>query len=338
MGSGNAMGWGRRRLAAGLDVNAAGVTAVVLSRRWHGGGPARIEWLAAVPLAHGAMAGAQIVDRDAVAGALRAVFDGLPRECAKAAHRCAMALPASATLATSVPLAQFAYARPAGDDDAILAGLEPMVLAEAERAAGVERHELVVDWRVDAAVADVSSLSPTHGDDLRERRVTITAAPRQHLEARLECAAAAGVGLYAMDGEPHAALRAMRYAAALELSPREPCVALWLGADGVYGWYLRGSSVVREMRYPALEHADLVEALRDLPDGSPVRCALISGDIGMLEAAHVSLADLGRVLGCLVLPFECATLDATTRQPSSPLLHDPACAVAFGLALRGVSE
>jgi hypothetical protein len=39
-----------------------------------------------------------------------------------------------------------------------------------------------------------------------------------------------------------------------------------------------------------------------------------------------------------VLPFECAPLGDIEEPLSAALLHDPACAVAFGLALRGASE
>jgi hypothetical protein len=39
-----------------------------------------------------------------------------------------------------------------------------------------------------------------------------------------------------------------------------------------------------------------------------------------------------------VLPFECAQLGGLVRPLSDDLLHEPAGAVAFGLALRGVIE
>jgi Tfp pilus assembly PilM family ATPase len=323
-----------RRFAAGADVTAGGVTLVVLSRRARAAAPVRIEWLAHAPLPRDAMLGAEVVDRAALVAALRDVFGQLPRGCDAATLRCAMALPTGATVAASLPLARFPRIGQCLDGDSrMLAALEPAVLAEAERITGVERHELAVDWCLD---------SPPESEEGQAQacRVTITSAPRQHLEARIECAAMAGITLCAVDGDAYAALRALRYAAALELSPDDAYVALWVGPDGVHGWYLADDQIVREMRYPALEHADLVEALRYLLDGESAGCALIAGNVGMLAEAHLSLTDLGRALGCLVLPFECATFATADAQRGldADLLHEPACAVAFGLALRGVSE
>jgi Tfp pilus assembly PilM family ATPase len=331
MGFGNPVLLGARRYAAGVDLGARGVTLVVLSRRIVGGGPVRLEWLASVPHVREAMAGADIVDRAAVVGALRGVFGELPRHCAAASLRCAMALPASATLVATVPLARLA---PGGavDDAGIHAGLEPFVLAEAERVAGVERSELAVDWNVLPA-APAYDTRQAH-----EAQVTIAATARQHLEARIECAAMAGITLCAVDDEAHCALRAMRYAAVYELPPHEPWVALWVGADGVHGWYLVDDSVIRQMRFPALEHADLVEALRDLVGGEQAGCVQVSGELAMLRGVDFTLADIGDALGAPVLPFECAPLGDIEQPLSAALLHDPACAVAFGLALRGVSE
>jgi Tfp pilus assembly PilM family ATPase len=325
MGFGNSLLLGARRYAAGVDLGARGVTLVVLSQRIVGAGPVRLEWLASAPLAREAMAGAEIGDRAAVVAALRSVFSELPRACAAASLRCAMALPTSATLVATVPLARFA---PAGavDDSGVHAGLEPLVLAEAERVSGVERGELAVDWNVLPARLAC------------EAQVTIAATARQHLETRIECAAMAGITLCAVDDEAHAALRAMRHAAAYELAPLEPWVALWIGPDGVHGWYLVEDSVVRQMRFPALEHADLVEALRDLVDGEQAGCVQVSGDLAMLRGVNFTLADIGDALGAPVLPFECGPLADIERPLAATHLHDPACAVAFGLALRGVSE
>ncbi|MDR3095767.1 MAG: pilus assembly protein PilM, partial [Paraburkholderia sp.] len=210
--------------------------------------------------------------------------------------------------------------------------LEPLVLAEAERVSGVERAELAVDWRVGPLALECGVAS------LHEAQVTIAATARAHLEARIECATMAGVALCAVDDEAHAALRAMRHAAAFELPPHEAWVALWIGADGVHGWFVAEESVARTMRFPALEHADLVEALRDLAGGEQTECAFVAGELAMLHGAHFSLADIGDVLGCPVLPFECAPLADADRPLDAGLLHDPSCAVAFGLAMRGVSE
>ncbi|HTH58728.1 MAG TPA: pilus assembly protein PilM [Paraburkholderia sp.] len=322
-----------RRFTAGVDVTAAGVTLVVLSRRARAAAPVRIEWLAHAPLPRDAMLGAEIVDRAALVAALRDVFGRLPRRCDAATLRCAMALPVGATVVASVPLARFPVEHCIDGDSQTLAALEPAVLAEAERITGVERHELAVDWCLDAA-----SEGPDERRARQSCRVTITSAPRQHLEARIECAAMAGIALCAIDGDAHAALRAMRHAAALELPPEDAYVALWVGPEGVHGWHLADDEIVREMRYPALEHADLVDALRCLHGGEPPGCGLVAGNVGMLDDTHLSLADLAHVLGCPVLPFECATFALAGESLDAALLREPACAVAFGLALRGVSE
>ncbi|MBN3858084.1 pilus assembly protein PilM [Paraburkholderia sp. Ac-20340] len=335
---------GARRYAAGVDVHARGVTLVVLSQRVFGGGPLRIEWLGRVPLANEVLAGAEIVDRAALVAALQAAFGAMPRVCAEASLRCAMALPTGATLMASVPFGRLVPKVPtlpggsgaagATDPSGLFTQLEPLVLAEAERVAGIERHELAVDWRVGPLALDCGVAGT------QEARVMIAATARAYLESRIECAAMAGVALCALDDEGHAALRAMRHAASFELPPHEPWVALWVGTDGVHGWFIDDDSITRTMRFPALEHADLVEALRDLADGDQAGCALVAGDLALLHGVHFSLADIGDVLGCPVLPFECAPLaDADIGVAlDGHLLHDPACAVAFGLAMRGVHE
>jgi Tfp pilus assembly PilM family ATPase len=317
---------GRQRFAAGIDVGSQNVRLVVLSQRSRARGALYLEYVSTVPLAAGAMAGTEIADRQAVARALRDAFAGLPRACATHALRCAMALPASATLTTTVPLARLAAQSHCAEDGGhALAELEPAVMGEAERIAGRERHALAVDWFVDETPSPI-------------RSVKIAATARQHLEARMECAATAGISLTAVDGEPHAALRAMRYAASLELDPHEPYVALWIGTDGVYGWRIVDDCIADEMRYPAPEHADLADALRDLAHGPVLDCALVSGEIDLLDGVGFSLADIADVLGCTVLPFECAVLGGLVRPLRDELLHEPAGAVAFGLALRGVFE
>ncbi|WP_322095027.1 pilus assembly protein PilM [Paraburkholderia bannensis] len=327
---------GARRYAAGVDVHARGVTLVVLSQRVFGGGPLRIEWLGRVPLAREALAGAEIVDRAALVAALQAAFGAMPRACAEASLRCAMALPTGVTLMASVPLARLAPTPPGvaavADFSGLFTDLEPLVLAEAERVAGIERHELAVDWRVGPLAID-SGMASAH-----EAKVMIAATARAYLESRIECAAMAGVALCAMDDEAHAALRAMRHAAAFELPAHEPWAALWVGADGVHGWFVVDDCIARTMHFPALEHADLVEALRDLAGPEQTGCAIVAGDLGLLHGVHFSLADVGDVLGCPVLPFECAPLADAGFPLDAQLLHDPACAVAFGLAMRGVHE
>ena len=317
---------GAQRFAAGIDVGSQAVRLVVVSQHSRARAALRIEYASTVPLGAGAMAGTEIADRHAVARALRDAFAGLPRACATHALRCAMALPASATLTTTVPLTRLAaLAGCAEDGGHELAELEPAVMSEVERIAGLERHALAVDWFVDETRSPI-------------RSVTIAATARQHLEARIECAAGAGITLTAIDGEPHAALRAMRHAAMLELEPRESYAAIWIGADGVYGWRIQDELIAAEMHYPAPEHSDLADALRDLADGEVIGCALLGGELDLLDGVGFTIADLGDVLSCAVLPFECATLGACARPLPLELLREPTFAVAVGLALRGVME
>nr|WP_181969956.1 pilus assembly protein PilM [Paraburkholderia sp. DHOC27] len=315
-----------RRFAAGIDVTAQAARLVVLSQRTRGNEAVRVEYVAVVPLAASAMAGIEIVDRHAVSRALRTLIAGLPRACLNRTLSCAMALPGSATLMSSLPLTH-AGATEARSPVAAstLTAMEAAVMSEAERVAGIERHALAVDWFIEDA---------PH----RANTVTIAAAGRQHLEVRIECAAAAGVTLTAIDGEPHAALRAMRHAAALELEPHETYVAVWVGADGVYGWRIEHAVIIADMRYPAPEHHDLADALRDLADGQEIDCALLSGELELLDGVGFTIADLGDVLGCMVLPFQCATLGECAQPVPRELMHEPNFAVAVGLALRGVME
>ena len=164
-----------RRQAVGIDVGAQAVRIVALSCSARKMGPVRIECIALEPLAPGAMAGAEIVDRQAVARALSEAFCHVPQQCMSAALRCAMAIPGSATFTAHLPVNH--VSGPHGS----AASIEPTVLMEAARVAGIERHALAVDWYVDE--------SP------HLRTVSIAATAREHLEARIESAAMAGVTL-----------------------------------------------------------------------------------------------------------------------------------------------
>ncbi|HXZ10377.1 MAG TPA: pilus assembly protein PilM [Paraburkholderia sp.] len=313
-----------RRFAAGIDVGQREVRLVVLSRGLRGSGLVRLEFIASAPLFPGAMAGPEIVNRSAAGDALRDVFSQVPAACSMHTLRCAMAMPASATLTTSVPLSRLGSSPRAAGDRHTLAALEPAVMAEAERVAGIERHALAVDWFIDE--------SPQ-----RTGCVTIAATARAHLEARVECAAAAGITLTAVDGEPHAALRALRHAAALELDPHEPYAAVWIGDDGVHGWRIADESVAAEIRYPAPEHSGLADALRELGDAS-VGSVIVCGQIGLLDDVGFSMADIGDAMGCTVLLFDCSLLGDCAHAVPDELLQQPSLAVAYGLALRGLME
>ncbi|MEX3972964.1 type IV pilus biogenesis protein PilM [Paraburkholderia caribensis] len=308
-----------RRQAVGIDVGAQAVRIVALSGSARKAGPVRIECIALEPLAPGAMAGAEIVDRQAVARAVSEAFCRVPQQCMSAALRCAMAIPGSATFTAHLPINHVNGPRGSG------ASLEPTVLMEAERVAGIERHALAVDWYVDE--------SPSNPG-----RVSIAATARAHLEARIESAAMAGVTLTTVDVEPHAALRALRHAATFELELHEPYAAIWIGSDGVYGWRVEGETIADEIRYPSPEYSCVADALRDLAENNLNVCALVGGEIELLDGVCFSLADVGDVLGCSVLPFDCSSLSDGNVIPDSELLHEPSFAVAFGLALRGVTQ
>ncbi|HEV3106122.1 MAG TPA: pilus assembly protein PilM [Trinickia sp.] len=324
-----------RRFAAGIDVSQREVRLAVLSRHARlRGAPVRVEWLGVAPLAAGAMSGVNIVDRTAVAAAIGAVFAQWRERRSQRMLPCAMAVPGSATAIASVALARAQDAQ-----GGALERLEPAVLAQAERVAGLERHAMALDWFVDDG-GGAYGAPPDAGVPSGAARVTIAAAARQHVEARVEAAAAAGVVLSAVDGEPPAALRALCHAAELEFERGERYAAIWIGGDGIYGWRIGDKSVEARMRYPSPEFADLATALRGLAHGDQLDWALAGGEIGLLDSVGFTLADVGDLLGCMVLPFECAPFcqGASGCQAPPEWQHAPTFALAFGLALRGVSE
>jgi len=306
-----------RRHAVGIDVNSQAVRIVALSCGARKGAPVRIECVAAQPLAPGVMAGVEIVDRQAVARALSAAFGCVPQHCMSDALQCAMAIPGSAAFITHLP-EQLAngYHREAA--------VEPAVLMEAERIAGIERHALAVDWYVEDA-------PPRLGD------VAVAATAREHLEARIDCASMAGITLATVDIEPMAALRAMRHAGGFELELSDPYAVVWIGSDGVYGWCIKDECIAEEISYPSPEFACVADALRDLGREHANVCVLVGGEIELLEGVCFSLAEIGDVLGCAVLQFDCSALGDGNAMPASELMRDPALAVAFGLALRGIA-
>lgn len=330
-----------RRFAAGIDVSAGEARLVVLSRRARREAPLRVEWLGAVPLDRAALSGVEIVDSAAVSRAIAALFGQWPRRRATGLLSCAMALPGSATLIDSIPLPLPSADAGSATRMDTLEALEPAVYAHAERLAAIERQALAVDWFVDETNRGCGSTgaSPDSGD---VARVTIAAAARRHLEARIEAAGAAGIALGVVDGEPPAALRALCHAAHYEVQERERYAAVWIGGDGVYGWRIADEAVEAHIRFPAPEHPDLAAALRALTDGEDIGCAMLGGDLELLAACGMSLADVSDVLGCALLPFECASfIDENTPDllgGAYRWAHEPTFAVAFGLALRGVYE
>lgn len=324
-----------RRFAAGIDVSEKALRLAVLSRRLRANGAVCVEHLETVPLDPGVVIGGDFIDRPAISAALRDAFGRLPPGAAWRGLRCAMALPAATTLTTLVPLARLMppfrqgapYGVPERGDPRGL--LEPAVLAEAERAVGIERTALSVDWSVEAR-------------DDGHAQVSISATPRQHIEARVETAAAAGVALSAIDGEPGAALRAMRHAGSIELGPNERYVACWVESGGLHAWLIgdEGSDrSIRSFRYPSPEYSTLVDAFHDLiGQNAALDWILVSGDLDLLARAGLPAPQLAERFGCPVLPFECAPFCNGAARIDEALRHSPLFAVAFGLALREVTQ
>jgi Tfp pilus assembly PilM family ATPase len=332
----------KRRFAAGIDVSPREVRLVIASRKRRSVLPVRVEWLGATPLSVGAMSGAQLVDRAAVAAALSSLCARWPRRRAMRGMPCAMAIPGGATAIATFELDDIASPRGRGRRVGEMDELEPVMLEEAERLCGLERDALSIDWWTSGEGAG-RRLDRRSNDDTSVRRaprVTLAAAPRRHLEARVEVAACAGVALAAVDGEPLAALRALAYAAEHAMPSRDRYAAVWAGYDGIYGWRIADRTVEASFRFPGGDHADLESALGAIAARGSRERALVGGDLRLLERVGLSLADIGERLGCRAEPFDCTPfcIDGSFLAGRAGVLHAPAFAVAFGLALRGVME
>ena len=116
--------------------------------------------------------------------------------------------------------------------------------------------------------------------------------------------------------------------------------ALWAGYDGVHGWRIAEGNVRASIRFPGGDDADLDSALRTLAGQDGLECALVGGDFRLLERVGLGLADMGERLGCTVAPFDCASFAGPGLGAGKHIgwKRAAAFAVAFGLALRGVSE
>jgi len=318
-----------RRFAAGIDVSEDAVRLAVLSRRLKRDSTVCVEHLDSVPLTPGAVVGCDFVDRAAVIAALREAVGRLPQNGAWRGLRCAMGLPASATVTARVPLARLmdthgAAVSTIGNDPCGL--LEPAVLAEAERASGMERGALAVDWSVEAREDGYPD-------------VAIAATARRHVEARVETAAAAGIALCAIDGEPAAALRAMRHSGKTELDSGARYLVCWLESAGLHGWLVNAAEVESDARYPAPEYGSASDALRDLAGATtPVDCIYVGGQAQLLSRAGLPFEALTPMFGCPVLPFESAPFCNGASDIGAALKESPLFAVAFGLALREVLQ
>ena len=105
----------------------------------------------------------------------------------------------------------------------------------------------------------------------------------------METAATANIVLSAIEGEPCAALRALRYSAAMEIDPQERFVACWVESAGLHAWFVGEDGVENEVRYPAPEYSSATESLTDLAGDDPdVQWIYIGGDIDLLDRAGVS--------------------------------------------------
>ncbi|SAK98593.1 type IV pilus biogenesis protein PilM [Caballeronia ptereochthonis] len=318
-----------RRYAAGIDVGEDAVRLAVVSRRLRANAVLCVEHLESVPLPSGAVIDGDFVDRAVVVSALREAFGRLPSGGAWRALRCAMGLPASATITTQIPLSRLMEAReplPAatgGDPHGVL---EPAVLAEAERATGIERVALAVDWSVQTS-------------EDGQAQVAIAATARRHVEARVETAAEAGIALSAIDGEPAAALRAMRHSGSVELGDDARYLVCWLESTGLHGWLVGSRGIENEVRYPAPEYRSISDALRDLVgEHAPLDCIYAGGQLELLAHAGVPLPVLGKTFACPALPFESAPYCNGAAEIMAAHKHSPRFAAAFGLALREVMQ
>jgi Tfp pilus assembly PilM family ATPase len=205
--------------------------------------------------------------------------------------------------------------------------LEPVVRAEAERLFGVDPTSVAVDWRLSDADT-----------------VTITATPRELVDARVDAAASAGIVLTALDSDADAALRGCRLCAAVELPGENPWCAVWAGCGIVCAWLVEAQRVTREARFgvrdPGFVAHDtraMVEALARFVDDTALAGVVVAGEPDALGAIGVTTDALGAALGCVVREFSAGGF-CDAGQVDGASCTDPAFAVAFGLALRGVLE
>jgi Tfp pilus assembly PilM family ATPase len=331
----------KRRFAAGIDVSPREVRLVIASRKRRSSLPVRVEWIGAAPLAVGAMCGARLVDRAAVAAALSSLCARWPRRRAMRGMPCAMAIPSGATAIARVELDALTSPH-GGCRQGEIDMLEAVMLHE-ERLGALEREALSIDWRATAGKIERDDDQRVDGGDSSTPRVpcaTLASEPRRHLEARVEVAACAGVALAAVDGEPLAALRALAYAAEHALPRSDRYAAVWAGYDGIYAWRVADRAVQASVRFPGGEHVDLESALGALAARGSGERAFVGGDLRLLERVGLRLADIGERLGCAAEPFDCTPfcIDSRVCAARAAGKHGSTFAVAFGLALRGVTE
>ncbi|WP_414443708.1 pilus assembly protein PilM [Burkholderia sp. 22PA0106] len=307
-------GW---RVAAGIDVGHDAVRVAFVSRR---GNTPTIEALDAQPYAQRCdLAGG---DWSCVTQALGAIVERMAGRLPVRGMSAVMALPSrEVTMSALDP--RIAAQGP----------VEPAVHAEAERVTGLSREALAIDWCVN--------------DILYPGRLLVASAERARVELRLEAVAAAGFLLTGIDGEPYAALRAIRQIAYGEIAPTQAYAALWIGEGSVDAWRVEGLAVTAHLRMPSPEYADLSDLLRDLASRGELHYAYVgaAGESSAIDGASSPVfAEIADLLGCLVLPFDCATYCSTYCAGGGERFEvqqgrtGGRFAVAFGLGLRGVCE
>ena len=327
-----------RRRAQGRDVSAGAIRVALLSRRY-ASRAVRVEALDAEPLpsewaalgpAYWPLATATL---GRVLERITARYPGMPRFGV-------MAVPDAAVVCGKLGVDPAACGHP----------VEALVRDAAERGTAQAGETLALDWRWPPDAREVSP-EPRYAESVASCELAWAAVAQPEVDARIEAAAAVGVSLLAIDCEPAAALRAMRYRA-LEVGTGEPYYALWLGEDGMYGWHVEQDAVVARVRYPAPEYASLDDAVRRLVcRGDPAgdggaraapRLAWLAGDPGRLEPAGLAPCDLADLLGCTLTNFSCDVSRPPAANGVLPTYHAaprrevPEFAVAVGLALRGV--
>lgn len=297
-----------RRVAAGIDVGRDAVRVAFVSRR---GNTPTIEALDAQPYARPCdLTGS---DWSCVTQALGAIVERAAGRLPVCGMSAVMALPSREVAMSSL-------------DPRIAAQgpVEPAVHAEAERVTGLAREALAIDWCVN--------------DILYPGRLLVASAERVRIEVRLEAVAAAGFQLTGIDGEPYAALRAIRQIACGEIAPTQAYAALWVGEGSVDAWRVEGLAVTAHLRMLSPEYTDLSDLLRDLANRGELHYAYMGAIDGAPLPEPAAIADL---LGCLALPFDCSAYCADGGGEHPEVRRGCAggrFAVAFGLGLRGVCE
>ncbi|WP_107314473.1 competence protein ComA [Burkholderia metallica] len=292
--------------STGIDVGADEVRVVVLSRRGRSA-QVCVEGLEREPV--GLADGPQDARWAAVARALAAAVSRLSAAGVRCDTCGVMALHDDEMRIATLDLA--------GRDD-----VEDAARQAAERISGLAPDSLAFDWRQDGgAVAD---------------EVEVAVAPLALLERRIDVAAQAGVDLTVVDGESAAALRALRYAAQFEVDVHAGAyAAFWFHDAGVQGWRIDGPLAAPVLTLPGAMPGAFADALRRRALGA-VSCILVAGSARCIARFDTSVAEIGDVLGAVAVPFDCTSWSGQPCPAGLP--GDPAMAVAFGLALRGVWE